>query len=57
MASVVLAEPAAAVLISLGADVRTTIIHKVRDLETEPERRGKALSGDLAAYRSIYAAG
>lgn len=27
------------------------------DLETEPERRGKALTGELAAYRSIHAAG
>jgi mRNA-degrading endonuclease RelE of RelBE toxin-antitoxin system len=57
MASVVLAEPAAAFLKLLDSDVRFTIIHKLHDLETDPERRGKALSGDLAAYRSIHAAG
>lgn len=57
MASVVLAEPAAAFLHGLGADIRSTIFRKLRDLETEPERRGKALTGELAIYRSIHAAG
>ena len=57
MASVVLAEPAAAFLKGLGADIRATILRKLHDLETEPERRGKALAGELAAYRSIHAAG
>ena len=57
MAFVVLAEPAAAFLKALGADIRATILRKLHDLETEPERRGKALAGDLAAYRSIRAAG
>jgi mRNA interferase RelE/StbE len=57
MASVVLAEPAAAFLKGLGADIRVTILRKLHDLETEPERRGKALAGELAAYRSIHAAG
>jgi len=57
MASLVLAEPAAAFLKGLGVDIRPTILRKLHDLETEPERRGKALAGELAAYRSIHAAG
>jgi mRNA interferase RelE/StbE len=57
MASVVLAEPAAAFLKGLRTDLRETILRKLHDLETEPERRGKPLSGELAAYRSIHAAG
>lgn len=57
MASVILAQPAADFLKSIGPDVRATIIHKLRDLETDPEHRGKALSGELAAFRSIHAAG
>lgn len=57
MASVVLAEPEAAFLKGLGADIRITILNKLHDLETEPERRGKALAGERAAYRSIHAAG
>jgi len=57
MAFVVLAEPAAIFLKGLGADIRATILRKLHDLETEPARRGKALAGELAAYRSIHAAG
>ncbi len=41
------------------SDVRTrkAIIHKAFDLDTEPDKQGKPLSGDLAAYRVVRAAG
>ena len=40
-------------------DVRTrnSIIRKAFDLDTEPEKQGKPLSGDLAAHRAVRAAG
>jgi mRNA interferase RelE/StbE len=57
MASVVLAEPAADFLKVVSTAIRTTILRKLHDLESEPERRGKALAGELSAYRSIHAAG
>jgi mRNA-degrading endonuclease RelE of RelBE toxin-antitoxin system len=57
MASVVLAEPAANFLKAVGADIHATILRKLHDLESEPERRGKSLAGELSAYRSIHAAG
>lgn len=40
-------------------DVRTrkAIIRKAFDLDTEPDKQGKPLSGDLAAYRAVRAAG
>lgn len=40
-------------------DVRTrkVIIRKAFDLNTEPDKQGKQLSGDLAAYRVVRAAG
>jgi len=41
------------------SDVRTrkAIIRKAFDLDTEPDKQGKPLSGDLAAYRVVRAAG
>lgn len=41
------------------SDVRTrkAIIRKAFDLDTEPDKQGKQLSGDLAAYRVVRAAG
>ena len=40
-------------------DVRTrnTIIRKAFDLDTEPDKQGKSLSGSLSAYRAVRAAG
>ncbi len=40
-------------------DVRTrnSILRKAFDLDTEPDKQGKPLSGDLAAYRAVRAAG
>ena len=45
----------------LGAitDVRTrnAVIRKALDLDTEPDKQGKQLSGNLTAYRVVRAAG
>ena len=40
-------------------DARTyeAISRKIRGLEQEPQKQGKQLSGDLAAYRVVRAAG
>jgi mRNA-degrading endonuclease RelE of RelBE toxin-antitoxin system len=57
MSRVELAAPAVEFLKSLGADIRKTIVNKLHDLETDPDKRGKPLSADLAVYRSIHAAG
>lgn len=40
-------------------DVRTrkAIIRKAFDLDTEPDKQGKQLSGDLSVYRVVRAAG
>ena len=36
---------------------RTAVIRKALDLDTEPDKQGKALGGNLAAYRVVRAAG
>ena len=36
---------------------RTAVIRKALDLDTEPDKQGKSLGGDLAAYRVVRAAG
>ncbi len=40
-------------------DVRTrnAVIRKALDLDTEPDKQGKTLGGNLAAYRVVRAAG
>jgi mRNA interferase RelE/StbE len=37
--------------------VREKIVGQVRLLETEPEKQGKPLMGELSGYRSLRAAG
>ena len=36
---------------------RTAVIRKALDLDTEPDKQGKSLGDDLAAYRVVRAAG
>ena len=36
---------------------RTAVIRKALDLDTEPDKQGKPLGGDLTAYRVVRAAG
>lgn len=40
----------------LDTRIRQGIIQAIESLETEPDKKGKPLAGDLAGYRSIRAA-
>ncbi len=55
----VIVSPLAEADLDAISDVRTrkAIIRKAFDLDTEPDKQGKQLSGDLAAYRVVRAAG
>jgi mRNA interferase RelE/StbE len=54
---ITLTDEAKAYLISLSGKIRTAISRKIEALKESPEKQGKALSGDLAGYRSLHAAG
>ena len=44
-------------LTSLDGKTRNAIARKIEALKESPEKQGKALSGNLAGYRSLRAAG
>jgi mRNA interferase RelE/StbE len=54
---ILIADVALTALRRIDYRTKTTIKNKIEDLKTEPNLRGKPLSGDLSAYRSINAAG
>jgi mRNA interferase RelE/StbE len=54
---IILTDEAKTYLISLDSKTRNVVGRKIDALEESPEEQGKALSGDLAGYRSIHAAG
>lgn len=54
---IALTNEAKAFLSSLDGKTRTVIARKIEALKESPEKQGKALSGDLSGYRSLYAAG
>jgi mRNA interferase RelE/StbE len=54
---ILIADIALTTLKRIDSRTKATIKNKIEDLKTEPALRGKPLSGDLAAYRSIHAAG
>jgi len=55
--NIALTDEAKAYLLSQDNKTRTTIARKIDALRESPENQGKALSGDLAGYRSLPAAG
>ena len=54
---ITLTDEAKAVLISMDGKTRTAVARKIEALKESPEKQGKALSGELAGYRSLHAAG
>jgi len=55
---IVLTEQAKAMLAGItDRRVREKIGHRIDGLSNDPEKQGKALTGDLAGYRSIRAVG
>ena len=54
---ILLSETAKLSLKSLDSRVREIIGRKIEELKESPEKRGKALQGDLSRFRSIPAAG
>ena len=54
---IILTDEAKAYLTSLDGKTRNVIARKIDALKDSPEKQGKALSGDLAGYRSLHAAG
>jgi mRNA interferase RelE/StbE len=54
---IILTDEVKAYLISLDGKTRNIMAHKIDALKESPEKQGKALSGDLAGYRSLHAAG
>jgi mRNA interferase RelE/StbE len=54
---ITLTDEAKAQLLSMDGKTRTTIARRIEALKESPEKQGKALSGDLAGYRSLRAAG
>lgn len=55
--NIIVTNEAKAYLISLDSKTRNIIARKIDALKESPEKQGKALSGDLARYRSLHAAG
>ena len=54
---ITLTDESKAYLTSLDGKTRKVIARKIDALKESPEKQGKALSGDLAGYRSLHAAG
>ena len=54
---ITLTDEAKAYLRSLDGRAKTAIGRKIETLKESPDKIGKALSGNLAGYRSIHAAG
>ena len=54
---IILTDEAKAYLTSLDGKTRNIIARKIDTLKESPEKQGKALSGHLAGYRSLHAAG
>ena len=54
---IILTDEAKAYLTSLDGKTRNVIARKIDALKKSPEKQGKALSGHLAGYRSLHAAG
>jgi mRNA interferase RelE/StbE len=54
---IILTDEAKAYLTSLDGKTRNIIARKIDALKESPEKQGKALSGNLAGYRSLHAAG
>jgi mRNA interferase RelE/StbE len=54
---ITLTDEAKAYLRSLDSKTRIAIARKIETLKESPEKKGKALSGNLTGYRSLHAAG
>jgi mRNA interferase RelE/StbE len=54
---ITLTDEARAYLRSLDNKTKTAIARKIETLRESPEKRGKALTANLAGYRSLHAAG
>jgi mRNA interferase RelE/StbE len=54
---ITLTDEAKGYLKSLDVKTRTAIARKIEALKESPEKKGKALSGNLSGYRSLHAAG
>ena len=54
---IILTDEAKAYLTSRDGKTRNVIARKIDALKESPEKQWKALSGDLAGYRSLHAAG
>ena len=54
---ITLTDEARAYLRSLDDKTKAAIARKIETLRETPEKRGKALTGNLAGFRSLHAAG
>lgn len=54
---ITLTDEAKAYLLSMDGKTRTAIARKIEALKESPEKQVKSLSGELAGYRSLHAAG